>query len=70
MTICLQEVRKVNKLDQARGIIDGKKGQPLANPGVVILSGNATKTQEQKNKGKVSWLHNVLHSYFTSSFFY
>lgn len=44
-------MRKVNKLDQARGIIDGTKGKPLSNTGVVILSGIARQTQEKKNKG-------------------
>ncbi|XP_077293794.1 pre-mRNA processing factor 5 isoform X2 [Arctopsyche grandis] len=48
-----QEVRKVNKLDQARGIIDGTKGQPITNTGVVILSGSAKQTQEKKNKGEL-----------------
>lgn len=44
----LQEVRKVNQLDQARGISVPTTG----GTGVVILTGTAKKkVTEQKNKG-------------------
>lgn len=46
----LQEVRKVNQMDQARGIISVPSA---GGTGVVILTGTAKKkVAEQKNKGK------------------